>query len=163
MTEMEKNYFLLSLRNSPAIWELFTQTQKLRPSLTRVQNFRTALYLAIDFKADFSDLSKRTFKYNPLDDSAPEFIQLRVDKKVWQQLIDSIRDSLHLQRVSTSYAVKLVLLNYIEMLETESKPFNADEDIPEMFQILSKMSMQDINCDELKQIRKILFKWREKR
>ena len=67
-----------------------------------------------------------------------------------------------MQRVSTSFAVKLVLLNYIEILETESKPFDADE-VPEMFKILSQMAMQDINCDELKHIRKILFKWREKR
>lgn len=75
----------------------------------------------------------------------------------------------YIERLQTPYFVTLIWQNYLMVLEQKRKSIDdinvVDEnaiDIPKMYAIFSEITHTDKKCQELKDIRTILVKWKNK-
>ena len=111
-------------------------------------------------------------------DDAPTFTNIQakygnetdeVLKKVRDKILSDLKVT-GLKVLQSQYMVLLLQVNYLEFLKKEKLAIKADElvkeqnvDMPEMSKILCEMMLCDKDCNEIKEIRKILVAWRNKR
>lgn len=136
---MDKN---LSLRANPQILGLFSEIRKYQP-LNRVVSFEQAMDIALDKTIDWAKLSKVNVNYSIGDSQSPDFIQLRTDEQKWEDVLNAIKGSFTppLKRTTAPYVVKLVLINYLNYLESIQE--NAETQVAE--ENYSKESKKE-NC-----------------
>ena len=72
--------------------------------------------------------------------------------------------------LQTQYMVLLLQANYLKILKeekliikSEDMTDKTDMDMPEITQCLCKMMLTDKDCNELKEIRSIMIKWRDRK
>ena len=106
---------------------------------------------------------------------APEFtnLQAKYDDET-AQILEEVKNNIYNQLkeagvitkvLQIQFMVQLIQANYLKVLEEEKLIIKADNmvesiDLPEMTKIFTEMMLKDKNCEELKQIRKILVDWR---
>lgn len=87
-------------------------------------------------------------------------------------LLDTIRrdmiEQLGLQRLQTQYCLLLLMTNFLHVLQEEKLKLKTNEigdgeiELPEMARIFCEMMLTDKDSDEIKEIGKIMKKWRNK-
>ncbi len=170
-------YTILSLRKNPKILGLFLKGQEYQPSVSRVDFFNQAIEHALSSQSNWKNLSGVTLDYPKVDASTPQFFQLKVDKNKWNRIVDEIKNSFYppLKRTTAPYAVKLVLTSYLQYLSNiqkgykenaadhhmdEAKTRETELSKPEMAKILCEMMLTDYECNEMREIRKLMLDWR---
>lgn len=90
-------------------------------------------------------------------------------KKVREKMIGDLKVT-GLKVLQSQYMVLLLQVNYLEFLKKEKLAIKANDlveeqnvDMPEMSKIFCEMMLCDKDCNEIKEIRKILVDWRNKR
>ena len=103
-----------------------------------------------------------SFQVKCSDETAEKLEQIRED--ILTQLKGEGMKSLH-----NPYLVLLLQANYLDVLKQEKLKMEAEDkieetniDMPEMAKILCEMMLKDKECEQLKQIQKLLIDWREK-
>lgn len=154
----------LSLRGNPQLLGLFLKIQEYEPSANRVEIFTRAIALALSESVDWKQYMKHEVNY-PQPGSTPEFIQLRVSKSSWNQIVDEIIGSFTppLQRITKPYVVKLVLLHYINYLQhfqnyNIERAYN-NQNAAKLIKTLCEMIIANNNAEGLERIEEILTNW----
>lgn len=173
---MEEQIITLSIRNTSAIWSLFSRAQFHQASLNRNELFREAVQHAISIpKTDWKHLAANgSSELLPNADSmkdCPIFLQFRVPRLEWEELLTQITGAFNptLKRVKTAWVIKLTMLNFVLYLDEVNKTEAAEEkatkeeDIspPEMAAILTSMILGD--SELLAPIKKIMLEYKTKR
>ena len=159
----------LSLRGNPTLFGIFKRVQEYRPLLNRTELFREGLDFASSSDVDWRRLAQEKLDFALDDSGSPAFIQLKVESSKWEKVIHNVKHSFDppLKRTATTYVVKLVMINYYEHLSKPQESGTADSDvpvdIPEMAKIFAELCIQGKNSSELKEINRILMKWRSTR
>ena len=114
-----------------------------------------------------------------LDKDAPQFtnFQAKYDNET-REALDVVKEKMQkslieggiIKRVlQTQYMLQLLMCAYLEHIRANKLTIKTDKmvdeeaiDLPEMSALLTKMMLTDRDCDELKEIRKILVDWRNK-
>ena len=103
-----------------------------------------------------------SFQVKYSNETAEILKQVRAD--ILTQLKDRGMTSLH-----NPYLVLLLQVNYLDVLKQEKLKMEAEDnveetdiDMPEMAKILCEMMLKDKECEQLKQIQKLLINWRKK-
>lgn len=126
---------------------------------------------------DWKDIRVLLSELNKIDD-APTFTNIQakygtetdeVLKEVRKQMLSDLKVT-GLKVLQSQYMVLLLQVNYLEFLKKEKLAIKANEfveeenvDMPEMSKILCEMMLCEKDCNEIKEIRKILVDWRNKR
>lgn len=157
----------LSLRPTKEILYLFSKINESQPTLKRVNILNAAIRTALDTKPKWSSLS--TIKINVTEEMQNQaLLQLRVDYNNWIDIKNSISEGFtpNLSRVTIPYAVKLVLLNYLQSLKADNKSneqenepdIKEDEHVSDVYYIkrFVDMLLNNNNSIEVQMIKKIL-------
>lgn len=171
-----ENAVNLSLRTNPQLLGLLEEGQEYQPTINRIDFFNQAIEKSLSDCVDWKRLSKDIINYPNRGSIGPEYIQLRVDKKQWDDVVNEIKESFSppLKRVKASYAVKLILYHYISFLSSIQTDKHTDEidikvseieemnfELPEIVKSLAEILIQE-DCPEKMEIYKIITKWRNK-
>lgn len=157
----------LSLRPTKEILYLFSKINKFQPTLKRVNILNAAISTALADEPKWSSLS--TIEINvPEEVQNQALLQLRVNDKAWETVTENIKKGFtpNLLRVTIPYAVKLLLLNYLQHLESlnksnkqENEPgIKEDEPVNDVYYIKKfvDMLLNNNNSIEVQMIKKIL-------
>lgn len=157
----------LSLRPTKEILYLFSKINESQPPLKRVNILNDAIKFALENKPQWSSLS--TIKINVTKEIQNQtLLQLRVDNHQWEEITKSISEGFtpNLSRVTIPYAVKLVLLNYLQSLKADNKSnkqenepgIKEDEPVNDVYYIKKfvDMLLNNNNSIEVQMIKKIL-------
>ncbi len=167
----------LTIRNSPAVWSIFSRLSHYMPLMSKNELVRDAIEYALDTKPDWKQLAsfrqtERTEQTDCSEKDGPEFIQLRVNGADWLAVLEDIKKSFtpHLKSVKSVYGVKLIMLNYLNYLTRvnsggqdtaeEKITANAEElGAPEMSALLTSMILE--NSPLLEPIKKIMNEYKK--
>ncbi len=164
----------LTIRNSPAVWSIFSRLSHYMPLMSKNELVRDAIEHALDTKPDWKQLAllKQTEQTDCSIKGGPEFIQLRVNGADWLAVLEDIKKSFtpHLKSVKSVYGVKLITLNYLNYLTrvNSGERDTAEEKItakaeelgaPEMSALLTSMILE--NSPLLEPIKKIMNEYKK--
>lgn len=168
---MKDEFFVnLSVRGTPALLGLFARARIFQP-INRNALFQEAVEYALKAETDWQFLANAALlEYNiRSSEPGPELVQLRLARKKWETILSNINSAFKpdLKRVYASYAIKLVLVNYIIFLEKLNAEKTRKEyliseikeiDAPELSLLLTKMILE--NSAALNDIRAIMIKYK---
>ena len=120
-----------------------------------------------EIQLSLSDLEK--------SDDIPVFtsLQARISDEIFEILAEVKKEILKqlgedgsLKVLQTQYMVQLLQANYLQILKQNKLAIKSDVmveeniNLPEMASLFTEMMLKDKDCEELRQIRKILVDWR---
>lgn len=168
----------LTLRTNHQLLGLFFKIHEYQPN-NRVEIFNRAVGVALNKQVDWNKLSKTNANYAEAitSSSTPAFIQLRVNKENFDHIVNEIKNAFNppLIRTTTPFVVKLILINYMNYLEsiqdntelTEPDGVNSNtnintSEIPEALKSLCEILLDENSVSFKKEILKIIESWRTK-
>lgn len=107
---------ILSIRSNKQITSLLIEIQEYQEAANRTEIVNWALEKALEQKVEWRSFSNITINEVMGELKQPEFIQIRVNKKNYEEIEEEIKDYFKLKRVTAPYLIKLILLNYLGYL-----------------------------------------------
>lgn len=117
---MEK---ILSIRPTVQIIMLFREIKvlDLHQKSDRSSIVNRALEMAISKKTDWKLVLTQNINSNIMENTPPDFMKLRVEEKKYNVVLEQIKKSFSLKRVTNPYMIKLLLSFYLSELRKEDK------------------------------------------